>query len=81
MPRPMTPAEIAEIDQTLAMAGDELNQLLEIIRDLAAGHGRVKALADIACLLARQHPARIQGLLLTALWRLAWQEEAGDEEP
>ena len=81
MPRPMTPAEIAEIDQKLAMAGDELNQLIRLTRDVAAARGRMQAMADMTLALSRHRPAQALGLLMAAVWRLAWQEEVLNELP
>jgi hypothetical protein len=78
MASPFTPGETAAVDQALAASDEDLDGLLRITRDLISRHGREKTMADITVVLkglSKNHPSRIESLLLAAMLRLIRLQE------
>jgi hypothetical protein len=79
MPSPFTPGETALVDQALAAADEDLDDLLAAVRERIASHGREAVLADLAVMLHEVllpgQRSRAASLLLAAVLRLARQEQ------
>ena len=71
-----TPQDIAQYDQDVAAADQELDTVLAILRQQAAEHGEPQALANMSLALRMDdNRLRDRGLLLTALRRLMGEPE------
>jgi hypothetical protein len=66
--------ETAETGQARAAADLQLGVLVSHARRIAATQGRTRAMATVALSLelAQDPPELLRGLLLAAVWRLAW---------
>jgi hypothetical protein len=66
-----TAEDIARFDQDLAATSNQLDDLVETLREESARIGPVQALANTALVFRSSNQLTVQGLLLAALHRLA----------
>jgi hypothetical protein len=69
--REWTAADISAYDQSLAAAGTELDRLVLALQISTSKVGEHQAMANLGILVYQRTPAELMALLMTALRRLA----------